>query len=209
MFDNHPSILPIHENTNVDQSFQFSAIISEEVLSEINNLDSKKVGSYKNILTKILKETSEISSKHLAKIWNEQVIRSMNFFNELKLADIIPIFKNKDLTLAKKYRPVSVLPCVSKVFERIIQKQLSENIEKFLSPFLCGYRKGFNTQTALLGLVEKWEASLDKKGYAGAILIDLSRAFDTINHELLFAKLNAYGFDKNSLQIIQSYLSNH
>ena len=75
---------------------------------------------------------------------------------------------------AKNYRPVSVLPCVSKTFERIIQKQLFQYTEKFLSSFLCGYGKGFSTQTALLGLVEKWKASLDKKGYAGALLKNLN-----------------------------------
>ena len=68
--------------------------------------------------------------------------------------------------------------------------------------------QGFNSHTALLGLVKKWKASLDKKGYAGVILMDLSMTFDTIKHGLLLAKLNAYGFNKNSLQIIQSYLSN-
>ena len=61
----------------------------------------------------------------------------------------------------------------------------------------------------LLGLVEKWKALIDKKGYAGATLMDLSKVSDTINHELLLAKLSAYGYDKNSLQIIQSYLINH
>ena len=120
----------------------------------------------------------------------------------LKLADITPIINKGDSTQAKNYRPVSVLYYVSKVFERIILKQLSEYIENILSPFLCGYSKGFNTQTALLGLVEKSKASLDKKGYAGAILMDLSKAFDTIINELLLAKLNAYGFDKNSLEIL-------
>ena len=64
----------------------------------------------------------------------------------------------------------------------IIQQQLFQYIEKLLSPFLCGYRKSFSTQTAVLGLVEKWKASLDKKGYAGAVLMGLSKSFDTINH---------------------------
>ena len=77
----------------------------------------------------------------------------------------------------------------------------------YLSPFLCGYRKGYNTQTALLSLIEKWKDTLDKKGYSDAILMDLSKAFDTINHELLIAKLHAYGFSKNSLLLIFSYLS--
>ena len=73
-----------------------------------------------------------------------------SFPNELKLADITPILKRDDSTLAKNYRPVSVLPCVSKMFERIMQKHIFQYIEKFLSPFLCGYRKGFSTLTALL-----------------------------------------------------------
>ena len=88
-----------------------------------------------------------------------------------------------------------------------MQKQMFQYIEKNLTPFLCGYRKGFSTQTALLGLVEKWKASLDKKGHAVAVLMDLSKAFDTINHELLLAKLNVYGFDKNPLEIMTNYLS--
>ena len=110
--------------------------------------------------------------------------------------------------LAKNYSPGSVLPCVSKFFERIMQKQLFQYMDKSSSPFLCSYREGISTQTALLGLVEKWKASLDKKAYNGAVLTDLSKAFDRINHELLLAKLNAYSFDKNSLEIMRNYLSN-
>ena len=81
-------------------------------------------------------------------------------------------------------------------------------IEKYFTPFLCGFRKGFNTQHALMALIEKWKQSLDEKGYAGGIPMDLSKAFDTINHQLLIAKLHAYGFDKSSLTLILSYLSN-
>ena len=73
---------------------------------------------------------------------------------------------------------------------------------------MCGYRKCFSTQQALVSLIEKWKAILDKNGYAGAVLIDLSKAFDTVNRDLLIAKLNAYGFTKNSLRLIKSYLSN-
>ena len=95
---------------------------------------------------------------------------------------------------------------MSKVSERLMHRQVSEYIDKHLSPFLCGYRKGFNTQTALLSLLEKWKSTLDKKGFAGAVLMDLSKAFDTINHELLIAKLNAYGFSEPSLKLIYNYL---
>ena len=75
-----------------------------------------------------------------------------------------------------------------------------------MSKYLCGYRKGYSTQHALILLLEKWKYSLDKKGFTGAILMDLSKAFDCLNHDLLIAKLHAYGFSKSSLQIIMSYL---
>ena len=101
---------------------------------------------------------------------------------------------------------MSVLPTMSKVFERLMHRQVSKYIDKHLSSFLYGYRKGFNTQTTVLSLLEKWKSTLDKKGFAGAVLMDLSKAFDTINHELLIAKLNAYGFSKPSLKLICNYL---
>ena len=76
-----------------------------------------------------------------------------------------------------------------------------------MSPFLCGYRQGFNTQYALLSLIEKLKNTLDNKGYTDAVLMDLSKAFDIINHELLIAKLHAYGFSKQALKILFSYMS--
>ena len=79
---------------------------------------------------------------------------------------------------------------MSKVFERIMQKQINAYIEKFFSPYLCGFRKGTFTS-----LIEKWKSSLDQNGYAGSVLMDLSKAFDTLNRELLIA----YGFDKKYL----------
>ena len=73
-------------------------------------------------------------------------------------------------------------------------------IEEYLSPLFFGYRKGYSTQYALLGLIEKWKQMLDNHGYSGAVLIDLSKAFDTMNYELLLAKLCAYGFHKHVLR---------
>ena len=84
--------------------------------------------------------------------------------------------------------------------------EVSEYIEKHLSPFSCGYRKRFNTQTALLSLLEKWKSASDKKEFAGAVLMDLSKTFKRINHQLLIAKLNAYGFSEPSLKLINNYL---
>ena len=85
--------------------------------------------------------------------------------------------------------------------------QISQYINSFLKPYLCGYRKGFSTQQELLSLIEKWAIVLDSKRYGGAVLIDLSKAFDAINHDLLIAKLHGYVFSKESLRLIKSYLS--
>ena len=87
-----------------------------------------------------------------------------------------------------------------------MQKQISGYIGKFLSRFLCRYRKGFSTKYALLTLIERWKFCLDKQGFAGALLTDLSKAFDTINHELLIAKLHAYSFTTDALEVLLSYL---
>ena len=141
-------------------------------------------------------------------IWNEGILKECIYPNKLKLADVSLVFKKENPLLAKNYRPVSVLPTVTKIFENIMQNQLNKHINRFLSPFLCGYRTGFSTQTALLLLIEKWKTMLDNKGYTGAILMDLSKAFDTINYELLIAKLNVYGFSNEALKLILSYLRN-
>ena len=88
-----------------------------------------------------------------------------------------------------------------------MQKQISDYIGKFLSPFLCGYRKGFSTQYALLTLIERWKFCLDKQGFLVALLMALSKAFDTINHELIIAKLHTYGFSTDfPLKVLLSYL---
>ena len=90
-----------------------------------------------------------------------------------------------------------------------MQKQLNIYIGKFLPSFLCGYRKVCTAQFALTTLIEKWKICHDQKRYIVVVLMDLSKAFDTINHGLLIAKLYMYGFSKDSLEIILSYLSNH
>ena len=126
----------------------------------------------------------------------------------LKLADITPAHKKDDRYNKSNYRPVSLLPAVSKIFERVLYKQIDKYIDSKLSKYLCGFRAGHSTQTCLLVLNEKWRKAIDGKGFAGVLLTDLSKAFDCLNHNLLIAKLSAYGFDYNSLKLIGSYLDN-
>ena len=86
--------------------------------------------------------------------------------------------------------------------------QIYEYLNKILSKWQCGFRQGYSAQHCLLVMVEKWRQCLDNGGLIGVLLTDLSKAFDCILHELLIVKLAAYGFDHNSLQMVQSYLSN-
>ena len=85
---------------------------------------------------------------------------------------------------------------------------MSSFFDNFLSEQQCGFRKRYSTQHCLLNLLEKWKRSVDKGKSFGALLTDLSKAFDCLDHELLTAKLNAYGFDLPALQLIHDYLSN-
>ena len=89
-----------------------------------------------------------------------------------------------------------------------MQEQIQNRKNGYSSKNLCGYREVFRSQHALISMLEKWRKSLDNKGFAGAILMDLSKAFDCMDHDLLIAKLDAYGFDKSALHTIYSYLKN-
>ena len=115
------------------------------------------------------------------------------FSDKLKCVDVTLVFKKDYSTKAKNYRPRSVLPRASKIFERLIHKQISLYTDQSLFLYMCGYRKGFSTRNGLLPLIKNWKKVLDNKVYGGAVLTELSKAFDTINHDLLIAKLHVYG----------------
>ena len=202
-FKNHASILLIQRKVANDSTFSFNEASLSDIEKELRSLNPKKAYTFKNIPPKIIKESREYCSDILEKLFNK-TLSNKEFPDELKVADVTPIYKEDDPNKSKNYRPVSVLPIVSKVFEKIMHDQISQYINSFLTPYLCGYRKRFSTQQALLSLIEKWEIVLDSKGYGGAALVDLPKAFDTINHDLLVAKLHAYGFSKESLKLIKS-----
>ena len=207
-YECHPSILDIKEHVTLNSIFSFSEVNYEEMKKEVKNLNTKKSGTFMDISPKLLQETLYIIIEPLVNIWNVEILHNKKFPSKLKLADLTPIFKKLDTSLKENYRPVSILPVVSKIFERLMERQMKNYIEIHLSPYLCGYRKGFNAQHAVTAMIEIWKKWLDKNdGLAGAVFMDLSKAFDTINHELLIAKLDAYGFSHESLKIILDYLS--
>ena len=106
------------------------------------------------------------------------------------------------------YRPISVSPNISKIYERFFFKQISEYFEQFLSKYQCGFRKGFSAKHSLLSVLEKWKSAVDKKKLFGPLLTDLSKAFDCLSYDLLTAKLNPYGFSMAALTQVRNYLSN-
>ena len=172
----------------------------------MKGLDKKKASTFNGIPPKILAENYDIISPFIAKIYNDSNLK-MLFPVALKFADITPTHKKDDTTNKENYRPASILPSVSKIFERNMLEQISIYIDKYLSPYLCGFRKGYSTQHSLIVMLEKWRKALDNGKLAGALLTDLSKAFDCINHDLLIAKLHVYGFDHGSLTYIYSYLT--
>ncbi len=206
MYEHHPSIIKIKEKFKIEDKFSFIKMTTTDIKEEIINLDSTKTTAINDIPVKILKICANILTPPLAKI-NENIINLNNFPTSLKQADITPAYKKGETTNKDNYRPISILPNISKIFERNMYNQIYSYIEHYLSPYLCGFRKGYNTENCLLAMIEKWRKALDNKERAGAILTDLSKAFDTLNHKLLIAKLHAYGFSNESLRLIYSYLS--
>ena len=103
---------------------------------------------------------------------------------------------------------MSVLPLFSKIFEKVIYDQLSQYLEKYRNSLLCGFRKAHSSQHALFKLLQAWQEELDKSGFVGTILMDLCKAYDSLPHDLLVAKFEAYGIDKNGLNLIHNYLTN-
>ena len=103
-----------------------------------------------------------------------------------------PVFKKGSWNDKRNYRPVSILFNISKLYERLSYKQLETYSESILTQRQCGFRKGFSVLTTLLPMIDKWRVSLDPGGNSGALLADLSNAFDSLLHDLLIAKFYAY-----------------
>ena len=128
----------------------------------------------------------------------------------LKIAKVKPVYKKNDNTICDNYRPISLLPIVSKIFERVVHKQLSLYLSenKLLFKSQHGFRQNHSTETATLELVDKVMKHLDNNETPISIFIDLSKAFDTLNHDILLHKLSFYGIRGTALNWFSSYLSN-
>ena len=147
----HPSIFAIKENCNSGLSFGFSQVERDEIMKKINNFNTNKATQSTDIPTKLIKENSEIFGNY-----NNCVFFSI-FPNSLKNLIITPVHKKGSKRFKDNYQPVRILKNISKIYERLKFKQISEYFEPILSKFHCGFRKGFSAQHCLLGMLEKWE----------------------------------------------------
>ena len=163
----------------------------------------------------ILKEPNKYIKRMRIYFWSFDKMRKQVFYEYrefagcLKQVNVSLIFR-KDNTLDKKnYRPVSVVPLLSKVYKKLFYNQLSDHVENIFSVTLQGFRKLHSTQLALFKLLQSWQKELDEKGMVATVLMDLSKAYDSVPHDLLPAKLNAYGIESVELLWSFDFISRH
>ena len=191
---------------NLNSHFHFNEVSVEEVYKVIKKLSVRKSVQSTDIPIRVLKEIGDIFADYIDGFFNESIKKS-TFPSILKNANITPVFKKAYRGSKENYRPVSILPVISKIFEKLLCKQITIFIDPLLSKYQCGLRKGFSAQHCLLAMFEKWKNVVDKGKVFGALLTDLSKAFDSLPQELVIAKLNAYGFKLPALRLMHSYLS--
>ena len=133
-------------------------------------------------------------------------LKNCRYSENAKIASVRPIYKKDSRNDKINYRPVSILNTFSKIYERFLNNSMLPFVESFLSKFISAYRSKYSSSHVIIRLLEEWKQNLDKGKVVGAVLMDLSKAFDCIPHDLLIAKIHAYGFDLDALTFIYSYL---
>ncbi len=166
----------------------------------LKKIKPQSASGYDKLPPKLVKVSAVSLAPPLTTCINKSFDQNV-FPNQQKKANLCAIYKSKDNLNWKNYRPVSILPAISKVYEMEIESPNSDFFHDIFFPVLSAFWKMYNCQSALMHLVDRCEN-------VGAIMMDLSKAFDCLSHELLIAKHSAYGFSNNSCNFIHNYLSN-
>lgn len=208
--DGYQKYLDSFSYSDCDQNpFEFCPIDSAEVDKIIDGIKPKSSFGTDGISSKLLKTLKPVLSVPLSLIINQCF--SKNIFPDcLKIAKVIPIFKKGDNKHFSNYRPISILPSLSKIFEKVIYNQLYDHFTKNNLFFdnQYGFRAQHSTEYAALELAERIKESLHQNLVPLTIFLDLSKAFDTLNYEIILWKLRKYGLHENSLTLIQNYFTN-
>ena len=190
-------------------NFHFKEITADDVARLLNDLPSDKATGLDNISAKLLKMSAPAISRSLAHVFNKS-LRTGSFPNKLKNARVTAIYKKGTRSDPGNYRPISILPVLSKILERIVHRQLTEycSQNKLITDAQSGFRKGHSTQTSLLRLTENVLDLVENGSTVGMIALDLKKAFDTVNHKILLQKMDYYGVRGPELAWFSDYLSN-
>ena len=193
----------------VNNTFSFFPVIANDILDEINLLPNNKASGLYSCPVKLLKLGGKLISEPLSLIFNKSIETGI-YPNKLKIAKIIPIHKSDDETNPENYRPISLLSIFNRLFEKIMYNRLIKFIDKYdlLYDSQYGFRAKHSTQQAIIDITHKIQQNMDHGKYTCGIFIDLKKAFDTVNHDILLKKLHHYGIRGIILDWFKSYLSN-
>ena len=194
---------------NISANFKFKNVNESDIDKIINELSNKTSCGHDNISTKLLKSKKHQLVKPLTIIIN-QMLRTGIFPNKLKIAKVIPLYKNKDDTHITNYRPISILPSISKIFEKVIYIQLYDYFtdNDLFSHSQYGFRSNHSTELAVLEVIDRIILDMDKGRLPVNIYLDLSKAFDTLDFNILLDKLRHYGIKGNENKLFENYLQN-
>ena len=191
----------------VNKSVYLSYTDAAEVAKLIQSLDNKKSSGFDRISNKLLKSSCYIIVPFIVNLFN-MCIHDGIFPDSFKVAQVIPLFKGGDKEDPSCYRPISLLPTFGKLFEKIISVRIINFLNKFdlFSSHQFGFRENYSAEYAILDIHEKLLNNLDKGLTSCAIFLDLAKAFDSVNHEILLKKLSRYGIRGRVLKLFKSYL---